>query len=447
MAEGERITILLADDNVIVREGVRALLGTVDDFEVLGTAEDYDTLIEAADRLEPNVLVTDIRMPPNFKSEGIDAAKEVRKRQPGTGVVILSQYDDPEYAIALLSDGADGYAYLLKDRVAEGDELAKAIRAVATGGSALDPKIVEAIVRPVSTEGDLSESEEELLRLIAEGRPIKRIAAMRGITPAAAALDVEELLLKVAQGASKGTNALKRLQSIYEGLVRSDEEQRSLEKLLPSGLADKLRDEGRKIGETERLTVTVLMTDVRGYSGIAERSDPTQLAAQLNQHRALLNKGIHDHGGTVMQFTGDGVMAVFGAPFPSEDHADRALASAIEIHQMQVAQNAEWAAEGRSPFTLGIGLSTGEVAAALLGSEDRLEYTLVGDTVNLSARLQDLARPGGSIVLSDATYAALTESVEAEELDPTMVKGREAKVIAYKIQVVDATPVVAVEGG
>src|SRR5882672_2352473 len=110
-----RITVFLADDNVIVREGVRALLAMEADIEIVGTAGDYDELIAGAEAAAPQVLVTDIRMPPAFQREGIDAAKELRKRHPGTGVVVLSQYDDPEYAISLLADGAAGYAYLLKD--------------------------------------------------------------------------------------------------------------------------------------------------------------------------------------------------------------------------------------------------------------------------------------------------------------------------------------------
>src|SRR5436853_108847 len=165
--EERRIGVFLADDNLIVREGVRALLAREPDLEILGTAADYDELVDGADRLAPQVLVTDIRMPPTFQREGIDAAKEVRKRHPGTGVVVLSQYDEPEYAISLLSEGAAGYAYLLKDRVAEGDQLARAVREVATGGSKLDPKIVEALVTPVTGGGELNGTEEELLRLVA----------------------------------------------------------------------------------------------------------------------------------------------------------------------------------------------------------------------------------------------------------------------------------------
>ncbi|HAC45246.1 MAG TPA: guanylate cyclase, partial [Chloroflexi bacterium] len=121
--------------------------------------------------------------PPTFQREGIDAARLVRKRQLGIGIVILSQFDDPEYAVALLSEGASGCAYLLKDGVAEGDQLARAIRTVSSGGSVLDPKIVEGLIRPVA-ETDLSPTEEELLGMVAEGLPIKAIAAKRRTTPA-----------------------------------------------------------------------------------------------------------------------------------------------------------------------------------------------------------------------------------------------------------------------
>src|SRR5215470_13705999 len=145
-AEQGAIRVFLADDNLIVREGVRALIERHPDLRVVGVAADYDEMVSGAAATGPQVLVTDIRMPPAFQREGIDAAKEVRKRQPGTGVVVLSQYEDPEYAVSLLAEGAAGYAYLLKDRIAEGNQLARAVREVATGGSVLDPKIVEALV-------------------------------------------------------------------------------------------------------------------------------------------------------------------------------------------------------------------------------------------------------------------------------------------------------------
>src|SRR5262245_35157821 len=163
------------------------MLAAEADLSVVGSADDYDSLVAAAEAHEPHVIVSDIRMPPNFQREGIDACKEIRKRHPGTGVVILSQYDDPDYAISLLSEGAAGYAYLLKDRIAEGDQLAKAIREGATGGSMLAPAIVSALVRPVQGSDGLSAEDEALLTMVAEGRPIKAIAASRDTTPSAIA--------------------------------------------------------------------------------------------------------------------------------------------------------------------------------------------------------------------------------------------------------------------
>jgi len=129
---------------------------------------------------------------------------------------------------------------------------------------------------------------------------------------------------------------------------------------------------------------------------------------------------------------GDAVMAVFGAPVPQDDHADRAVTAAAAMHAAQAAVNGRWLEEGLDPFRLGLGLSTGRVAGALLGSAERLEYTIVGDTVNLAQRLQQWANPGET-VLSEPTYNALTTRVEAERLDPALVKGRQAPVAAYRI--------------
>ena len=430
----DRITVFLADDNLLVREGVRALVGLEPDLTVVGVAADYDELLAKAEPLEPQVLVTDIRMPPTFQQEGIDAAKQLRKRHPGTGVVVLSQYDDPEYAISLLSEGRAGYAYLLKDRIAEGDQLARAIREVAGGGSMLDPVIVQALVNPVSGEdGDLTGDEDELLRMVAEGRPMKAIAATRDTTAEAVSNAVERLFLKLAQQASAGGEGpLRRLRMLHQAIVDREEQGETLSRLLPGGLAEKVRREGRRIGETETLEVTVLMSDIRGYSTIAEHADPSVLAGQLNEHRAEMNRAIIDVGGTVMQFVGDAVMAVFGAPLPLPDHARLALAAAQAMHAGQAAVNERWAAQGRPPFELGIGLSTGEVAAALLGSEERLEYTMVGDTVNLTQRLQQWAGPGETVV-SQSSAAALDSLVTLEPLEPALVKGRDTLVQAYRV--------------
>lgn len=435
-----RITVFLADDNVIVREGVRALLALEPDLEVVGTADDYDSLLAGAEAAAPQVLVTDIRMPPSFQQEGIAAAKELRKRHPGTGVVVLSQYDDPDYAVSLLGDGAAGYAYLLKDRVGEGDQLARAVREVATGGSVLDPKIVEALVTPVTDDAGLTAADEELLHDVAAGKPIKAIAAANDTTAAAVAAAVEELFLKLSAGASSGTaGALRRLRMLHQAIVDREEQGEQLSRLLPGGLADMLRREGREIGETEELEVTVLMGDIRGYSTIAETTDPSALAVQLSEHRAEMNHAILAEGGTVMQFVGDAVMACFGAPVPVDDHADRAVSAATAMIVRQRALDARWRDDGRAAFGLGIGVSTGQVAAALLGSEERVEYTLVGDTVNLAQRLQDLARPAGRIVMNETTRRALRVVPECTELGEQTVKGRSAPVRAWVVEVSDGS--------
>jgi adenylate cyclase len=427
------ISVFLADDNLIVREGVRALISLEDDFSVVGTAADYDELVSKASELAPQVVVTDIRMPPSFQQEGIEAAHEIRKRHPGTGVVVLSQFDDPEYAISLLAEGSAGYAYLLKDRVAEGDQLARAVRAVASGGSVLDPAIVDAMVHPVTRKGELSPAEEDLLRLVAEGRPIKAIAVAQRTTPSAAADAVEKLFIRMAEDASSGgQNSVRRLRSLYEAIVNREEQGETLSRLLPGGVAEMLREQGCNPGETVRMVVSVLMSDIRGYSTIAEQADPSALARQLNVHRGEMNKAIVSAGGTVMQFVGDAVMAVFGAPVPMEDHAGKAVDAAVAMHARQTKVNDRWRDEGLPFFDLGIGITTGPVAAALLGSDEHLEYTVVGDTVNLAQRLQQWAGPG-QVVLSEATFRSLSDPPQAEELAPALVKGRETPVSAWRI--------------
>jgi class 3 adenylate cyclase len=306
----------------------------------------------------------------------------------------------------------------------------------------LDPKIVESLVAPVTADSGLTADEEELLQQVAEGKPIKAIAVARQTTPAAVNDDVEGLFLKLSQGASAGTaGSLKRLRMLHQAIVDREEQGETLSRLLPGGVAEIIRDEGRKIGDTEELDVTVLMADIRGYSAIAEHADPSALARQLSEHRAEMNRAIIDARGTVMQFIGDAVMASFGAPVASEDHADQAMAAAVAMLERQRALNARWVERGLAPFGLGIGLSTGRVAAALLGSEERLEYTLIGDTVNLSQRLQDLARPAGRIVLSGATYDSLSDPPsEVHELEDLHVKGREGEVRAFCIEVAGANP-------
>jgi class 3 adenylate cyclase len=298
----------------------------------------------------------------------------------------------------------------------------------------LDPVIVTALMNPVRPQGGLSSEEDALLEMIAAGKPIKAIATALRATPSAVDDRVQRLFLALAAGVSSGqAGALERLKRLHQAIVEREEQGETLSRLLPTGVAETLLAGGRGIGETERLDVTIVMSDIRGYTSIAETTDPAVLAGQLNRHRAEMNRAILGLGGTVMQYVGDAVMAVFGAPVATSDHADRALAAALAMHDAQRAINDEWAAQGIAPFGLGIGLSTGTVAAALLGSEERVEYTLVGDAVNLCQRLQQFADPGQT-VLSEATWKALSSPpADAEQLDPQLVKGRQTPIAPYRL--------------
>ena len=175
------IKVVLAEDSYLVREGVRRLLEHEPDINLVGVCEDYDSLLEAIAGTEPDVLLTDIRMPPTGTDEGVRAAERLRQLRPGAGVVLLSQYADPAYALAFLEGGTEGRAYLLKERVADLDQLLAAIREVARGGSVIDPKVVEALVAARSRNAQsplarLTPREREVLALLAEGRSNAAVA-------------------------------------------------------------------------------------------------------------------------------------------------------------------------------------------------------------------------------------------------------------------------------
>ena len=169
------VRVVLADDNYLVREGVAALLAEAPDVELVETVADPEALHRAVAVHKPDAVLTDIRMPPTFTTEGIDAAKRIRTDFPGTGVVVLSQYVEADYAFDLLADGVEGRGYLLKERVSDLDELVRALQDVARGGSALDPKVVEGLLtRKSQLSGSalatLTDRELEVLREVATGR-------------------------------------------------------------------------------------------------------------------------------------------------------------------------------------------------------------------------------------------------------------------------------------
>lgn len=176
-----RLRILFADDNYLVREGVAALLAEVDEIDLVQTLADPQSLLKAVATHRPDAVLTDIRMPPTFTTEGIDAAKAIRADDPSVGVVVLSQYVEEDYAFELLADGVAGLGYLLKERVSQLDELVRALQEVARGGSALDPKVVEGLMARKANATHtpllgLTDKEGAVLEAMATGRTNATIA-------------------------------------------------------------------------------------------------------------------------------------------------------------------------------------------------------------------------------------------------------------------------------
>jgi DNA-binding NarL/FixJ family response regulator len=172
------ISVALADDAVLLREALAASLMAAG-FDVIGQAEDVDGLMAIVERSEPNVAVLDVRMPPTFTTEGLEAAQMLRKLHPGMGILVLSQYVETRYALDLLRDDPSGVGYLLKDRVTRVSELADAVRRVAAGGSVIDPEVVSRLLgrpREHSPLDELTVREKEILGLMAEGRSNQAIA-------------------------------------------------------------------------------------------------------------------------------------------------------------------------------------------------------------------------------------------------------------------------------
>jgi DNA-binding NarL/FixJ family response regulator len=196
------LRVVLAEDNLLVREGVQRLLEAEEGFELTATCGDLDALLAVVERERPNVVITDIRMPPTGTDEGIRAAERLRTTHPEIGVVVLSQYDDPDYALALLEGGSARRAYLLKERVSDPDQLFAAVREVAQGGSVIDPKVVEALIgqRALAAHSPLAEltpREREVLASMAQGKTNAAIAEALVLTPRAVEKHINAIFSKL----------------------------------------------------------------------------------------------------------------------------------------------------------------------------------------------------------------------------------------------------------
>ena len=214
------VKVVIAEDNSLLRQGLVGLLATCDDLELVASATDLPELLTAVDDHEPDVVLTDIRMPPTHTDEGIKAARYLRKRHPRTGVLLLSQYVDPGYVKVLLEQGTEGRGYLLKERVADVDELVAGLRSVAAGGSVVDPKVVEALVshraRTGAVELDrLTARERDVLAEMAHGHNNAAIASTLVVTQRAVEKHINSIFTKLDLSPDDGTHPRVRAVLLY----------------------------------------------------------------------------------------------------------------------------------------------------------------------------------------------------------------------------------------
>lgn len=219
------IRVVLGEDHYLVREGLRRLLETRPEIEVAAACGDLGSLLAAVEEHAPDVVVTDIRMPPNGSDEGIQVAEQLRRLRPEVGVLVLSQYSEPRYALALLEAGTSGRGYLLKERVEDVDQLVAAIRDVSQGGSVVDPKVVESLVAArtraeASPLHELTPRERDVLREMAEGKNNAAIAKALFVTERSVEKVIHSIFLKL--GLSFEVDVHKRVRAVILYLADTD---------------------------------------------------------------------------------------------------------------------------------------------------------------------------------------------------------------------------------
>jgi DNA-binding NarL/FixJ family response regulator len=221
-----KIRVALAEDHVLLREGISRLVAANEDFELVGAVSDLPQLLAMVGEQVPDVVVTDIRMPPTGTDEGIRAAAWIQQNHPEIGVVVLSQYTAPGYALALLEHGSAGRGYLLKERIGSVDELARAIRTVAQGGSVIDPLVVDELVRARSQDrqaglASLTPREAEILAVMAQGKSNSAIAATLFVTERAVEKHTNSIFAKLGLSEEKDVN--RRVKAVLVFLSQQDE--------------------------------------------------------------------------------------------------------------------------------------------------------------------------------------------------------------------------------
>ncbi len=219
----------------------------------------------------------------------------------------------------------------------------------------------------------------------------------------------------------------------HEELSRRALERQALERFLNSSVVEKILENPDRIrlgGESQ--TATVLFSDIRGFTHMAETLAPHMVVEQLNEYFTEMTELIFENGGTLDKYLGDGLMAVFGAPITHRDDSLRAVKTAVDMKLELQTLNRGWEARGLPPFHIGIGIATGSVTAGNVGSLRRMDYTVIGDTVNVASRLCSAAG-SGQILISESTFKQTADRFPARKLDPLRVEGRKGELEVYQV--------------
>jgi len=219
----------------------------------------------------------------------------------------------------------------------------------------------------------------------------------------------------------------------HEELSRRSKERQALERFLSSATVEKVLvnpDQVHLGGENQ--IATILFADIRGFTRMSEHMEPERVVELLNEYFSEMTELIFENEGTLDKYLGDGIMALFGTPLPKPDDARRSVKTAAEMQRALVELNRQWEARGQAPLQMGIGVNTGPVTAGNIGSSKRMDYTVIGDAVNLASRLCANAA-GGQILISNSTFQQVSGKFPARRLEPIRVKGKEAPVAIYEI--------------
>jgi len=220
----------------------------------------------------------------------------------------------------------------------------------------------------------------------------------------------------------------------HEELSQRVIERQALERFLSSSIVERiLANPGEVHLGGENQIATILFADIRSFTRMSEKMEPQEIVELLNEFFTLMTDTIFENGGTLDKYLGDGIMALFGAPLAKPDDAVRAVKTAVEMQQALARLNASWEARGKRIWTMGLGVNTGPVTAGNIGSAKRMDYTVIGDTVNLSSRLCSNAS-GGQVLISESTCREVKGAFPARRLEPIRVKGKESPVDVYEVQ-------------